>query len=85
MVNIRFNNRIYGNPTWDVHAYKIDQHTHAENEKSDSEFCRILRSAVRKAINIEQRAYPRNLNDIERTIRLQSFADRFRAFERQGI
>lgn len=49
----------------------------------DTEFCRVLRSAVRRSIELEQRHWPRRRADILRSLRCQQLADRFFAFERQ--
>ena len=49
-----------------------------------TETCRILLSACSKAIRMEQQHWPRRQQDIARSLRVQAFADRFRAFERRN-
>ena len=46
-----------------------------------SEFRRVLRSAVRRTIQLEQRHWPRRRCDIERSLRVNALAERFAAHE----
>ena len=47
-----------------------------------TEMKRIVRSACRRAINLEQQHWPRRLSYIERSLRLARFAERVGAYDR---